>query len=132
MDPSGVLTIMASPYLERPRRSLQQALAECGRNPAEIGIAEPTSGQETHRIFEPLRQSLPMTVLAVVVLAIAAAGVVFVNDRSNMVADAIDDNIWNSNGVVPASGPSPQSLEDDTFADPDAPPIEFAEPGAIE
>ncbi|MEQ9491787.1 MAG: hypothetical protein RIM72_22625 [Alphaproteobacteria bacterium] len=123
---------MASPYLEKPRRSLQQALAECGRNPAEVGITEPASVQETHRILEPLRHSLPMTVLVVVVLAIAAAGVVFVNDRANMVADAVDDNIWNSNGVVPASGPNPQALEDDTFADPDAPPVEFGEPGAIE
>ena len=122
---------MASPYLEKPRRSLQQALAECGRSPSEAGIVDPTSVQDTSKLFETIRQTLPRTILVVIVLATAAVGVAFLNDRSKMVADAVDDNIWNSNGVVPASGPNPQVMENDTFADPDAPPVEFGEPGTL-
>jgi len=123
---------MTSPYLERPRRSLQQALSECGRSPADAGLDDRAFGHGSSGFLSAVRQSLPLITLVVAVFAVAAAGVVFINDRSTMMADAIDDNIWNSNGVVPASGPNPSALKDGEFADPDAPPVEFGTAGTIE
>ncbi len=123
---------MASPYLERPRRSLQQALVECGRSPSDAGIDDPSSAQDTNHPFETLRQTIPMIIMVTIVLATAAVGVVFVTDRSKLMSENADDNIWNSNGVVPASGPNTPVKEDNTFANPDAPPMEFGEAGSLE
>lgn len=123
---------MTSPYLEKPRRSLQQALNESGRSLADAGLEEPTYGVSKQGYMGALRQSLPVAVLVMAVFAAAAAGVVFVNDRTQMMAEAEDDNIWNANGIVPASGPNPDTLEDGEFANPDAPLVEFEAAQTIE
>lgn len=123
---------MTSPYLERPRRSLQQALIECGRSPADAGLDDRSFGHDSAGFFSTIRHTFPLITLVIAIFAVAATGVIFINDRSQMMAEAVDDNIWNSNGVVPASGPNPSTLEDGEFADPDAPPVEFGTAGTIE
>lgn len=123
---------MTSPYLERPRRTLQQALSECGRSPADAGLETQSFSQSKPGFLGSARHSLPLVALVIAVFAAAAAGVVFVNDRSEMMAEAEDQNIWNANGVVPASGPNPDELEDGEFANPDAPLVEFEAADTIE
>jgi len=124
--------VMTSPYLEKPPRSLQQALSECGRSPVDAGLEDPSYHSAKSGFLDTVRHTLPLVALVVAVFAVAAAGVVFINDRSQMMAEAEDDNIWNSNGVVPASGPDGDGLESGEYANPDAPPVEFEPAQTIE
>ena len=53
--------MVISPYLTRPLRTLEDALRDCGRSAADVGLAEPTTGRSAaahHNRGEVLAQLL--------------------------------------------------------------------------
>lgn len=98
---------MTSPYLERPKRSLDQALIDTGRTPHELGMGEPpVSGEFLAGHNKGLYRLTRGRIAIACALGLALlAGTTFVALRSEFRAPVANTDPQELNDIVPAAGP---------------------------
>ena len=97
---------MTSPYLQRPKRSLSQALEDTGRTPNEMGMREANSSLTGRLSKGPLRLSRNRIAIAMAVGMALLAGTAFVALRSENQQPVATTEPEELNAIVPAAGPS--------------------------
>ena len=101
---------MTSPYLQRPKRSLHQAIRDTGRSPDELGMNGAETAIPLHTASPgakgPFRLSGFHMVLGVIVCAGLLTGGLLISARDQHQAPIAERGTETGADIVPASGPS--------------------------